>query len=417
MSVTDKIYTMLVIIKPALTKVIPLSYLQKKKLQYVNWSTKRLNKVKLKAYDKSLYPHGVNLIGPIQDQTGLGQSCRLLANALDKADVPHSIIEHHITKNRDKIDHTFDSEIVDEQKYDINIFHINMHEFAYAFKHFGKKYWDYHYNIGYWLWELEEFPEEWVGCISVLDEIWTPSEFVSNSIRKVTDKPVRTIPYIIEAPIDSKYDRAYFNLPEDKFLYLMMYASDSMTERKNPIGALEAFKRAFDKDDESVGLVIKLNGNNQDDIDYISSFLDGYKNVYFMTDRLTKIEVNSLISDVDVFVSLHRAEGFGLVMAEAMLNGTPCIATNWSANTEFMNDEVACMVKYTKAALKEKIGPYKKGSVWAEPDIDSASGYMKKLYEDSEYRNRLTENARKYISDKLGENYVTSLIKEAIGRI
>ena len=268
-----------------------------------------------------------------------------------------------------------------------------------------------HVVIGFWLWELEEFPQEWVGCIDILDEIWTPSEFVSNALRKVTEKPVRTVPYIIEAPTDSSFNRKYFSLPEDKFLFLMMYSSDSMMERKNPIGALEAFKKAFDNDDTSVGLVIKLNGKNQEDIDYITSYLDGYTNVYFMTERLTKVEVNSLVADVDVFVSLHRAEGFGLVMAEAMLNGTPCIATNWSANTEFMNNDVACMVDYDMVTLQKDIGPFKKGNRWAEPNIDAAANYMRELYNDKEIYKQKSIDGRKFVKEKLGEKTITGILK------
>ena len=80
------------------------------------------------------------------------------------------------------------------------------------------------------------------------DEIWTPAEFISNTLRKYTDKPVTTVPYSVTAPTDDKYDRKYFKLPEDKFLFLMMFASGSIMERKNPIGTIEAFKKAFDKD-------------------------------------------------------------------------------------------------------------------------------------------------------------------------
>ena len=414
MSFSDRLYKTMDVLKPALVKVIPLSFLQKCKRAYINWSTKRLKRIKIKPFERELYPKGINLIGPIQDQTGLGQSCRLLANALDAADIPHNIIEYHSSKHRAAIDHTFDDRISNEQKYGINIFHINAHEFTQAFQHFGKEYWDYHYNIGFWLWELEEFPEEWVGCIDILDEIWTPAEFVSNAIRKVTDKPVKTVPYIIEAPTDPKYDRKYFGLPEDKFLYLMMYASDSMMERKNPVGALQAFKKAFDKNDDSVGLVIKLNGKNQEDIDYISSFLDGYKNIYFMTDCLTKVEVNSLVKDVDVFVSLHRAEGFGLVMAEAMKNGVPCIATDWSANTEFMNNEVSCMVPYKEISTDRAIGPYRKGISWAEPDVRVAADYMRKLHIDNKYYFSKENYGKKYIEKKLGCDSIISIIESNI---
>ena len=197
-------------------------------------------------------------------------------------------------------EHEFDAKFSDELPYDINLLHINAHEFTVSYMQLGKQVWDYRYNIAFWLWELEEFPAEWVDCISIVDEIWTPAEFVSNSIRKVTDKPVHTIPYHVTAPTDDKYDRAYFGLPEDKFLFLMMYDNGSMMERKNPLGTLEAFKRAFGKENDEVGLVIKISGNAKEDMEKIREFFDGYTNIYY--DR-----------DVDEDRSQQPASGCGCV--------------------------------------------------------------------------------------------------------
>ena len=91
----------------------------------------------------------------------------------------------------------------------------------------------------------------------------------------------------------------------------------------------------------------------------IQNVLDGYTNVYLIEGTLNRDQVNSLTKCVDVVVSLHRAEGFGLVLAEAMLLGTPTIATNWSSNTEFMNKDVACMVDYKLITIERDIPPFK----------------------------------------------------------
>lgn len=404
-------------LKPYLIKIIPLSYLSKAKKYYMNRNTSKLKYEKIIPFEKEHNEDGVNLIGNIRGDSGLGQSCRLVAWELKESGIPFGVFEHHISDMFSMNDKSCDAMIVDAPKYNVNLFHINAHEFTISYMQLGKKVWDYRYNIAFWLWELEEFPEEWVGCIDILDEIWTPSEFVSEALRKVTDKPVTTIPYHVEAPIDEKYDRKYFGLPENKFLFLMMYDSGSMMERKNPLGVLEAFKKAFSKDNQGVGLVIKLNGKRQEDIDKITEYLDGYTNVYFMTDILSKVEVNSLIADVDVFVSMHRAEGFGLVMAEAMLNGTPCIATNWSANTEFMNSSVACMLDYQLVPLKEDIGPFKKGNRWADPDVDQAAEFMKRLFEDTEFYGDISDKAQEYITEKLGMQRITGLIEGRLHEI
>ena len=340
---------------------------------------KKMGSLKVEPFDKERFQPGINLIGSFSQDSGLGQSCRLVAKLIEKADIPHSFIEFTLSKELIGNNKEFTDKLSSEYKYGINLFHINMHEFDRSFKMIGKDKFDHHYNIAYWLWEMNEFPEEWIPLINVLDEIWTPSEFVSEAIRKVTDKPVYTIPYLVEAPYDDKYDRKYFGLPEDKFLYLMLFDSNSISERKNPKGVVQAFKEAFPNKDQEVGLVIKIGNAKEKELEELRKELEGY-NTYFIDSRLSKVEVNSLVRDVDVYVSLHRAEGYGLVLAEAMLLGTPTIATNYSANIEFQNKENSCLVDYKLIKVGKDIYPYKKDYLWADPDITQASGYMRDLY-------------------------------------
>lgn len=404
-------------LRPVLIKLVPMDILRKIKKRIIVNNDKKLGTLAIKPFAPDKFKRGVNLIGNVRLDSGLGQSMRLVANALEQSNVDFTIVEHHISENFSMKDHSFDYKITKKPQFGINIFHINPHEFSTAFWQLGQGFWDGHYNIGYWLWELCEFPDEWVPCINVLDEIWTPAEFISEAIRKKTHKPVITVPYFINAPVDEKIDRKHFGLPQDKYLYLMVYDNGSMMERKNPKAVLEAFKKAFDRDKSDVGLVIKISGKCDGDVAEIKKYLDGYENVYFITKTLSKIEINSLISVVDVVVSLHRAEGFGLVMAEAMLNKTPTIATNWSANTEFMNSEVACMVDYKLVELDREVGPYKKGSVWASADVDDAAGHMVKLYEDREFADNMAGKAYDYICKKLGKTSVVTVLEDRINKI
>ncbi len=402
--------------KPFLMKIFPKEMLQKAKRKWLSKNIEQLKKADVKPYCKEMFPEGINLIGNIKGSSGLGQSARLLAHELEATHYPLDIVQHSISDKLNVSDTTYDDKLVEKGRYGINIFHINMHEFATAFIQLGKEKWDNHYNIGFWLWELEEFPDEWVDCIHLLDEIWTPAEFVSNSIRKKTQKPVITIPYHVTAPVDEAYDRKYFKLPEEQFLYLMLFDSGSMIERKNPMAVIEAYKQAFEKD-ENVGLVIKMNGYNEDDVNRIHAMLEGYPNVHIITDSFNKVEVNSLIRSVDVVVSLHRAEGFGLVLAEAMLNETPCIATNWSANTEFMNEEVACMVDCEMVRIEKEIGPYIPGNYWAEPNVKQAAQYMRKLYEEPSFYNDKKIKAKEFIEEKLNLQRISSIIEDRIKQI
>ena len=402
--------------KPLLMKIFPKEMLQKAKRKWLAKNLEQLKKADITPYSRKVFPEGINLIGNIKGSSGLGQSARLLARALEATKYPVDIVQHCISNKLNISDVTYDDKLVEKGRYGINIFHINMHEFGTAYMQLGREKWDNHYNIGFWLWELEEFPDQWVDCINLLDEIWTPAEFVSESIRKKTDKPVITIPYHVTAPVKEEYDRDYFGLPKEQFLFMMLFDSGSMIERKNPTAVIAAYKQAF-HDNQNVGLVIKMNGYDEGDVNYIHSLLEGYHNIYIITESFTKIEVNSLIRIVDVVVSLHRAEGFGLVLAEAMINETPCIATNWSANTEFMNEEVACMVDYEKIRIEKEIGPYVPGNYWAEADIGQAARYMKKLYEDPVYYDDKKTKAKKHIEEKLDLKHITHLIEDRINLI
>lgn len=401
-----------------LEKVLPMSVLRAAKDKLVDRSlTKSLAQVAIEPFDREQYPEGVNLIGPIRAEIGLGQSCRLLASQLDNTGLNYGIMDYVLDGNLRANDRTWDHKVTDKLEYGVNIMHIEPLDLAFAFDRLKKSTWDKRYNIAFWLWELEEFPKSWEKSLVLVDEIWTPSEFTSRCIRKVTDKPVYTIPYCVTAPASEEYGRDYFELPKDKFLFLVMYDTNSTMARKNPQGAIEAFKKAFDKGNKDVGLVLKMNNPKQEDLDTLKAQLEGYDNVYYISRTMDKVQVNSLIRCADVFVSLHRAEGFGLVMAEAMLNNTPCIATDWSSNTEFMNNDVACMVDYTFTTLKKTSPPYKKGSRWADANVDTAAAYMKRLATDREYYEELSRKGYEYIRQKLGMEQAVKSIRERISKI
>ncbi|MDD6057826.1 MAG: glycosyltransferase [Clostridiales bacterium] len=403
--------------KQWIKKLLPIGMLRSMKMRYLermirNYKKESVDRARLLAKEA-----GVNLIGDIRAEIGLGQSMRLLANELELSKYPFGIYDFQLGGHLRREDHSWDCRMREDCPYRMNLFHVNPQEVGMAYLYLDKEIWRDRYNIAFWLWELEEFPEEYIETIKFFDEIWTPSEFASSSIRKVTDKPVYTIPYYVLATADEKFDRAYFELPEDKFLYLIMYDTNSTMARKNPVGALEAYKRAFPQEEKEVGLVIKVNNATEEDLRIIREQIGEERNVYFITRTLDKIQVNSLIKTVDVFVSLHCAEGFGLVMAEAMLLGTVCVATDWSSNTEFMNREVACMVSYHKAEIESTAGNYKKGCMWAKADVEEAAGYLRKLYEDRAYYEQLAATAKRKAEECLGKDRIVSLLEQRLGDI
>lgn len=409
--------------RPLLFKLFPYEFLKRIKGNMIRKSFLNIQKVIIEPINRTEFLVGINLVGNINAETGLGQSCRLVADELEASGIPYSIYQYdqlgvmaegNYQKYADKIS--------TELPYSINLIHINPHELGLAFQQSYAKIWNGRYNIGFWLWELEEFPDEWIPCFHCLNEIWTPSRFISKGIQKKTDLPVVTIPYHIHLDLpmgEKQLYRQQFQLPRDDFLFLMMYDRTSMTERKNPKAVIDAYKIAFQDSgmQNDVGLVIKISNPTNEEITKIRAMVPERMKVYFITEILERDRVNQLIYCVDTVVSLHRAEGFGLVLAEAMLMGIPTIATNWSSNTEFMTNDIACMVDAKMIELKEDIGSFKKGNHWADPDVKQAAEYMKWLYENEDDRFEIAKKAKEYIKVHLGMQQAVECIRSRIGVI
>jgi glycosyltransferase involved in cell wall biosynthesis len=435
------------VVRPVLIKIVPQSLLSRVKAGVINREAKSIGNVEIAKFDRDAFPAGVNLIGDIRADTGLGESMRYVSRILDEAGVPNLIYDYVIPPAVHQTDHSCDDKIAENIKYGVNIFHINANEMPVAFMNLGKDFFDKHYNIGFWLWEVEDFPQEWMPAFNLIDELWVPSDFGREIFEKITDKPVYTVPYPVADVLDERcrinkiplanenkssssgtiYEknndksednvRAYFNLPQNKFLFLMMYDSGSGAARKNPGKIIESFKKAFAPDEQGVGLVVKLKENSDADIEYIKSLTKDYDNIYFLDVNMSRDEVNSLICCVDVFVSLHRAEGFGLVAAEAMALGTPVIATAWSATTQFMDEKSACMVDYEMVELEKDYPPFRKGYRWAEADSTKASEYMRKLFDDREFYDIMKCNAQDKVHEKLSMKQATTAVRERFSDI
>lgn len=349
-------------------------------------------------YFPGRFAMGVNLFGLFRAEMGLAQGAKLYADALECGDIPHVLLNLDFLEWLAQNDHSYDSRLVREPVYAVNVVHINPDQWREALYPFGLQAFDGHYNIGVWLWELETIPRQWLPILAYVDELWAPSEFVANALRKETDKPITVIPYGINVPCDETATRASFGLPEDRFCVLVMYDSNSYASRKNPAAAIKAYAKAFGKQNSTAHLVIKVNNPKQEDIQFFESEIGDQAGYTLITEKMEKPRLNALIRLCDVFVSLHRSEGFGLVMAEAMALGTPVVATNWSANAEFMTQETSCMVDYELVPVRKQYQYGEASHRWAEADVDQAAGYLKRLFEDKAYYQQRAEAGRRWIT-------------------
>ncbi|MBE5842683.1 MAG: glycosyltransferase family 4 protein [Butyrivibrio sp.] len=375
-------------------------------------------RIKRKNNNFHKYPAGINLIGHARGDFGLGESCRLVAEAIKNSKIPFTIKNYFQNKNASESNMTYAEYESEELKYNVNLIHINPNEMVKFTMGADRSYFDSRYNIAFWLWEIPEFPKEWIYQIDMLDEIWTPSEFVSEAVRKVTTKPVYTVPYAMNEPATlEKCDRDYFGIPKDKFLYLMSYDGLSNSDRKNPEASIAAYREAFPTELPDTGLIIKATHAGEAEMAHLRELMSGYENVYILTDSFSKEEFNSLIKCADAHISLHRSEGFGLVMAEAMFLGTPTVATNWSANAEFMSEDACCMVPVNIIEIEKETPPYHKGNHWADPDVYVAADFIRRLHDDKEFYEYKKNAAAKLIRENMSPEKAGEAIRERIRNI
>ena len=180
-------------LRPALTKIIPMKMLSRIKAGVINNAADKLSADAIIKYEHGYYKEGANVIGNVKGDNGLGQSARIMCRLLDENNEEHVIKDFFVPPGGSRTNDTYDDRLTDKLPYDVNIIHVNASEMMVAYVSMGKQVWDYRYNIGYWAWELETFPEEWIPAFKLVDEIWTPSDFVTNTLKKYTDKPVITV--------------------------------------------------------------------------------------------------------------------------------------------------------------------------------------------------------------------------------
>ena len=331
------------------------------------------------------FQKGINLIGYIQAEMGLGEVLRNLMGAIATSQIPF-LIRKTVFPLKNRQDNSIDFNLEDRCKYQINVIGINP-DLLYRLPLWLKyEEWGKRYNVGYWFWELENFPKEWSYACSIIDEVWASSDFVANSVRQIHPN-VFKVPFSIEFPAPKNhFNRDYFDLPKFGKLFLFSYDFNSSAARKNPEGVIRAFKKAFPGIEDDAFLIIKsINGeNNIGRFREIKTSLSDDLRIIWIDDYLTSEEMRGLIGVIDCYVSLHRSEGLGLGMAESMYLGKPVIATAYSGNLEFMNEKNSFLVPYHLVPVQNGEYLFGRHQRWAEPNIDMAANFMRNLYDNPE---------------------------------
>lgn len=254
--------------------------------------------------------------------------------------------------------------------------------------------------IGYWNWELAEIPRSWHAAFAHVHQIWAPSRFTADALRgRAGSIPLHIVPHLIAAPaLGDLPDWAA--TPPGTLVVLTVFSYSSGFERKNPLGAIAAFRAAFGER-QDVRLLIKAGGHDPapGERERLEAAVAGVPNITLFHGALDPGSYGALLARADIFLSLHRAEGFGIPLVEAMRLGKPVVATAWSSNLDFMTEAVGCLVPYDLIAVRDQRDAYAGArSCWADARIEAAAAWLRRL-EDPALRMAIGEASRRHVAE------------------
>ena len=330
---------------------------------------------------------GLNVIGYSSRETGVGESARLCQLACERASLPSVLF-----------DVERENGFAQSLLHSASIFHVNADQSAIVRNERPDLFDGGAYNIACWHWELPEFPDAWTSAAVPFQEIWAPSSFVQSAVSRKVSIPVTHMPHGISVHHIESCTPQELGVPAGRFTFLFLFDLASVVQRKNPVGAMEAFRRAFEGND-NVALLIKASragAHPKEYADLLARVAES-RNVFVSSEQLSRARTNGLLAASDAVVSLHRSEGFGLILAEAMWLGKPVVATGWSGNMDFMNSGNSCPVGYELVTLDRDYPPYAAGQQWAEPDLEHAAYYLKRLFDDQQFRAKVGARGQRTI--------------------
>lgn len=367
----------------------------------------------------------VTIVGYPFQPTGMAEHARSTFRAFQAAGVTPRLLDV-ADANRGfdpDLERDFGPHLVATLGEGVNLFGVNGDEAARVIEKVGERAFERGYNIAYPAWELAQYPKVWAKVLDRFDEIWAPSAFVQQALEGAVTKPVHRMPLPVDLKLSCFLGRRHFGIPEEAFVVVFFFDFASFADRKNPNAVLEAFERlAVRRPDADIHCVIKSRGGRDTDpaqTDLEARLAALGPRAQALYGDLSDNEIKNLVRVSDVFVSLHRSEGFGRGMAEAMAMGRPAIATGYSGNLDFMSSGTALLVDYELVPVASGAYPHGEGQVWAEASPEHASRLMEQLLDDPAEARAMGARAKAFMRENysvqaMGRRYVERLA--AIGR-
>jgi glycosyltransferase involved in cell wall biosynthesis len=341
---------------------------------------------------------GVNLAGYFDAWAGVGEAARHLRDGLQAAGV--AIVPLPLSsRDMARGDAGAVSRGAGEATHPVTIVCANPDGMVGARDELGATAFDDRYVVGLWWWEVAAIPPRWLRAFDLVDEVWVGSRFVADVLAAVAPVPVVHMPLPVPEPVCSDASRAALGLPEGRFLFGFAFDYASVVGRKNPLGLIAAFARAFPAGaagSDGVALVLKTLGGERHPEAHatVLAAAESQPHVHVVDAPLAAADKNALIRALDCYVSLHRSEGLGLMIAEAMLLGTPVVATDYGGSRDFVTAFNALLVDASPVAIGPGHDPYPADGVWAEPDLEHAAAQLRAAHADPPAARARAQRAR-----------------------
>ena len=364
---------------------------------------------------------GVNVAGFLAGELGLGEMARLIAEATEASGLPYSTWTYRHTGSRQEAGFV-------ERPGKVHPF-TTAAIHAEAFVKWAEAVPDLvsdTYVAAVWAWEVSRF-RPYPRPLGLVDEVWAISEYGRAAIAERTNKPVVVFPIPTRVPVagavseEPRVHEVVPGLEQARPYFFFAFDHLSIFDRKNPLGLVEAYGRAFPSGDGPALVVKAINGGFRPrEQERLREAVTAQEGAVLLEEYLPMETVGKLMQECLAYVSLHRSEGFGLTLAEAMVRGKPVIATGYSGNLDFMDEETALLVPWTLRRVGKWHHPYPAGATWADPDLDAAATHMRWVVEHPDLAQAVGARARAFHLEhrtmQQAADFVRDRVDLAVGR-
>ena len=334
---------------------------------------------------------GVNVVGYHRQSLGLGAEVRRVVRCLRAAGVPVSTIDAPGSSS------AYINSIPlsdNDWRYETTLSVVAGDQLRNCMEQLGVTHFEKGRHCSMWYWELMKLNEPMKSALPLINGLVAGSRFIYECLVRSTDEPVFQFPLTDIRSLEATESRKVLGLPEDRLIFLCTFDFFSVIERKNPLDAIAAFKMAFEENSGPILLIKSQNGNIlTEDLALVTHEIGGRTDIIHIDQHVNEVTQASYLQCADVLVSLHRSEGLGLHILEALLRGVPVLSTAFSAPTEFLDSGNSVPVDYALVPVKNGNGVYPTGYLWAQPDVQHAAHLMRKLFSKSTYLETLKDGA------------------------